>query len=90
MMAGMGSVVAAEVLNGSVRTTRDLYSVADPYLITSVPYIATRAELARQKAMLRLGLVASVPIILFGLVAVHLFFKPLDELWTAFVARLLG
>ena len=90
MMAGMGSVVAAEVLNSSVRTTRDLYSLADPHLITSVPYIATRAELARQKAMLRLGFVASVPIVLFGLVVVHLFVKPLDELWSAFMARLLG
>jgi protein tyrosine kinase modulator len=90
MMAGMGSVVAAEVLNGSVRTTRDLYSLADPQLITSVPYIATRAELARQKAALRLGVVAAVPIIMFCLVAVHLFVKPLDELWLAFMARLLG
>jgi uncharacterized protein involved in exopolysaccharide biosynthesis len=90
MMAGVGSVVAAEVLNGSVRTTRDLYSLADPQLITSVPYIATKAELARQKAALRLGIVASVPIIVFGLVVVHLFVKPLDELWSAFMARLLG
>jgi hypothetical protein len=86
----VGSAVAAEVLNGSVRTTRDLYSLADPQLITSVPYIATRAELARQKAALRLGVIASVPIIVFGLIVAHLFVKPLDELWTAFVARLLG
>src|SRR5262245_29601257 len=90
MMAGVGSVVAAEVLNGSVRTTRDLYSLADPQLITSVPYIATRTELARQKAVLRLGLASAVPIIMFGLVVVHLFVKSLDELWSAFVARLFG
>ena len=90
MMAGMGSVVAAEVLNGSVRTTRDLYSLADPHLVTAVPYIATKAELARQKTTLRLSAVASVPIIVFGLVVVHLFVKPLDELWSAFMARLLG
>src|SRR5262245_1430503 len=90
LMAGMGSVVAAEVLNGSVRTTRDLYNLADPQLITSVPYIATRAELARQKTALRLGVVASVPIIVFGLLVVHLFVKPLDDLWSAFMARLLG
>jgi len=90
LVAGMGSVVAAEVLNGSVRAARDLYSLADPQLVTSVPYIATRAELARQKAVLRLGIIASVPTVLFGLVAVHLLVKPLDELWSAFMARLLG
>ena len=32
LVAGMGSVVAAEVLNGSVRASRDLYSLADPQL----------------------------------------------------------
>src|SRR5215831_19387727 len=90
LVSGMGSVVAAEVLNGSVRATRDLYSLADPHLVTSVPYIATRAELARQRAVLRLGLIASVPTILLGLLAVHLLVKPLDELWSAFLARLLG
>jgi uncharacterized protein involved in exopolysaccharide biosynthesis len=90
MMAGVGSVVAAEVLNGSVRTTRDLYSLADPHLITSVPYIATRAELARQRAMLRLSLLSAAPVIVFGFVVVHLFFKPLDEVWSAFMARLFG
>jgi ABC-type phosphate transport system permease subunit len=37
-----------------------------------------------------LGIIASVPTILLGLVAVHLLVKPLDELWSAFMARLLG
>ena len=90
MMAGAGSVVAAEVLNASVRTTRDLFSVADPHLVSSIPYIATRAELARQRAVLRLGIVGSLPLLLLGLAVVHLLVKPLDELWSALLARLLG
>jgi protein tyrosine kinase modulator len=90
LMAGVGSVVAAEVLNGAVRTSRDLYSLADPQLISSIPLIATRAELARQKTLLRLGIIGSVPVAVFGLLMMHLFIKPLDELWSTFIARLFG
>jgi protein tyrosine kinase modulator len=90
MMAGVGSVVAAEVLNGSVRTSRDLYNLADPHMITSIPLIETKAELARQKALLSLGILGSLPIVACGLLAVHLFVKPLDELWSTLIARLLG
>jgi len=90
MMAGVGSVVAAEVLNGSVRSSRDLFSVADPHLVSSIPYIATKAELARQKTLLRLGIIGLLPVAMFGLAAVHLFVKPLDELWSTMLARLLG
>jgi uncharacterized protein involved in exopolysaccharide biosynthesis len=90
MMAGVGSVVAAEVLNSSVRTSRDLLSLADAQLITSIPFITTQAELARQRALLRLGLVGSLPAAIVLLLAVHLFIKPLDELWSALITRLLG
>lgn len=90
LMAGVGSVVAAEVLNGSVRTSRDLYSLADPHMISSIPFIATRAELARQKALLRLGIIASLPTALLGMLVVHFFVKPLDELWSTLMARLFG
>jgi uncharacterized protein involved in exopolysaccharide biosynthesis len=90
MMAGVGSVVAAEVLNSSVRTSHDLYSLADPNLITSIPFITTKAELARQKAFLRLGLIGSLPVAIVVLLVLHLFVKPLDELWSALIARLLG
>jgi uncharacterized protein involved in exopolysaccharide biosynthesis len=90
MMAGMGSVVAAEMLNASVRTSRDLYGLADPHMISSIPYIATTAELARQKTLLRLGIIGSLPAVFLGLAVVHLFVKPLDELWSALLARLLG
>jgi protein tyrosine kinase modulator len=90
MMAGVGSVIAAEVLNSSVRTSRDLLSLADPQLITSIPVITTQAELARQRALLRLGLVGSLPAAIVVLLVVHLFVKPLDELWSALIARLFG
>jgi protein tyrosine kinase modulator len=90
VMSGVGSVVAAEVLNASVRTTRDLFGVADPHLVSSIPYIATRAEFARQRAVLRLGIVSSLPLLLLGLAVVHFLVKPVDELWSALLARLLG
>jgi uncharacterized protein involved in exopolysaccharide biosynthesis len=90
MMAGVGSVVAAEVLNGSVRTSRDLYSLADPQMITSIPFVVTQAERARQKALLRLGIIGSLPAAVVALLVMHLFIKPLDELWSTFIARLLG
>jgi hypothetical protein len=90
MMAGVGSVVAAEVLNSSVRTSRDLLSLADAQLITSIPFITTRAELERQKALLRFGIIGSLPAAIVVLLVVHLLVKPLDELWSALMTRLFG
>jgi hypothetical protein len=90
MMAGFASVVAAEMLNNAVRTSRDLFSLADPHLVTAIPYIATRAEVLKRKQMLRWTSAASVPLLLLGMAAVHLFVRPLDEMWAAVMARLLG
>jgi uncharacterized protein involved in exopolysaccharide biosynthesis len=90
MMAGLGSVVAAEVLNGSVRTSRDLYSIADPRTVTAIPYITTNAEMARQKRWLMLGMAGSLPFIFGGLAVVHFLIRPLDELWSTLLSRLLG
>jgi uncharacterized protein involved in exopolysaccharide biosynthesis len=90
MMAGAGSVVAAEALNNSVRISRDLFTVTDPHMVVVIPIIATKAELARKKKMIRLGAAGLVPLVILGIAGVHFLIRPLDELWATALARLLG
>ncbi len=88
--AGIACVIAAEMLDTTLRGTRDLARVCDPYLVVALPYLSTRKEaLARRvKAIFASGTVATAAVA--GLVGVHLFLRPLDQLWLAFMARLLG
>lgn len=88
-MAGAGALVAREGLDNSVRSPRDLLSIADSSMIVTIPYIATKAEARRKK--LRIAAVATsfVVVCASALTLTHLMFRPLDELWTSLLARLL-
>ena len=55
LVAGFGCVVLMEMLDTSIRGTRDVYAVAAPSLIQGIPYIATKKELLRQRLVLILG-----------------------------------
>lgn len=88
LAAGGGLALGLEMLDGSIRGTRDLLRVADGHLMVAIPYIATRSELRRQKLRIA-GSVAGVMVFLAaGLVAAHFLLRPLDELWAILMARL--
>jgi protein tyrosine kinase modulator len=88
--AGVATVVAVETLTSGIRGPRDLHRVADAYLLVSIPYIATKKEVVAKRIRTALATSAFVAAGLTGLVTTHLMFRPLDQLWFSFLARLLG
>jgi uncharacterized protein involved in exopolysaccharide biosynthesis len=89
-IAGLGAVVGAEVLDKTIRTTRDLYGVADAYLVVAIPYIATKKELFQRKLRTAFAAGTFTAIVVAGVVATHVLLRPLDQLWSSFLTRLLG
>jgi uncharacterized protein involved in exopolysaccharide biosynthesis len=81
MAAGAGAVFAAETLDKSIRSSRELLRVANGRLIVSIPYIATRAETFRRKS--RFIGVAGILLVLVlaGVVGFVLFGPPIDPSW---------
>ncbi len=90
VMAGIGGVFAVETLDRTIRSSRDLERVGDGHLIVALPYISTKAELVRKKSRIALGLAISVVAVLAALAAVHFLWRPLDEVWTIVLDRLLA
>jgi uncharacterized protein involved in exopolysaccharide biosynthesis len=90
VMAGFVGVFAVESLDRTIRGSRDLASVADGHLILAIPYISTRAELVRKKSRIALALGLLVVALVAALAAVHFFWRPLDELWTILLDRLIA
>ena len=90
LMAGVGCALAAELLNNSVRTGRDLFSLIDPQAVVCIPYIVTKAEIGRRKARIR-WMVGSMAIAcLLVAASVHILVRPLDQLWETAMLRLLA
>ena len=63
-MVGMGTVMAAESLDRTIRNTEQLFGVVDSRLIVAIPYISTGAEIARRKRRIILALL--FPLVLIG------------------------
>jgi uncharacterized protein involved in exopolysaccharide biosynthesis len=90
---GVGCAVAAEFLDGSIRSIRELYGVVDRRLITTVPYLSSPAEERRKRQRLFLGatfLLLAIFATVVGLAYSHLsidFFAS-DQHWLHWVARL--
>ena len=89
-MAGFGGVFAVELFDRTIRSSRDLASIADSHLIVTIPYISTRAELGRKRSKILLAIGLLVIAVLGGLLAVHFLWRPLDEVWTTILDRLLA
>jgi uncharacterized protein involved in exopolysaccharide biosynthesis len=66
---GAGSVFAAEMLDGSIRRSKDLATIVDKHLIVSIPYLSTPGE-ERQRRRKIVLLCAALVAILAGAIAV--------------------
>ena len=88
LMAGGGMVVAAEMLNQSVRRSADLFSLVDSHLVVAIPYIATQSEVLRTKRTKVATIVASIAIVVVGLIALFYLLPPLDLLFDKVMATL--
>jgi uncharacterized protein involved in exopolysaccharide biosynthesis len=77
---GMGTVLATELLDGSIRGRHQLLGVVAGPLIVSIPYIQTRADILRDRWRLIFGIVSLVLLlaVLGGLAATIVLGLPAD------------
>jgi capsule polysaccharide export protein KpsE/RkpR len=77
---GIGTVLAAELLNGSIRGRQQLSGVVANQLIVSIPYITTRADTIRMRLRVILAAVSVVILlaVLGGLATTIILNLPLD------------
>jgi uncharacterized protein involved in exopolysaccharide biosynthesis len=92
-MVGAGSVVAAEVLDKTIRGSQDLAGVIDSQLLVVIPYITTAGELARSKRRIivlwaLLGLALIVGITAAFLIGVEIDTSWLDRSWISSLTHL--
>ena len=90
LLAGFGAVAAMEIFNRTIWTTRDLYAVADAFLVVPIPYIATKKELVQRRAAAVVSTSTFAGVVFIGILSTHFLVRPLDQLWNSFLARLLG
>jgi capsular polysaccharide biosynthesis protein len=66
-MIGAGSVFAAEMLDRSIRGSRELAGIIDRHLIVTIPYLSTSGEIYRKRRNLILQCIGSVAIIVVAI-----------------------
>jgi uncharacterized protein involved in exopolysaccharide biosynthesis len=79
-MLGIGTVIATELLDGSIRSRHQLSGVVDSYLVVSIPYMASHSDILRARWR-RIFVAVTVIIILAalgGLAAAIVFGVPVD------------
>ncbi len=93
-LIGTASVFAAEMLDGSIRSGRELSGVIDKHLIVSIPYLTTPGEQSRRRRNLILLCAAIVAVLTAAIVAavfrgISVDFLSFDQSWLDAVTRLL-
>lgn len=84
--AGGALVLVLELFDGTIRRKADLLKIIDGDLLVSIPYIATNAELLKQKRHFRWGVVSAV-VIALAVLAVAAIMLPMDEITSRITAR---
>ena len=91
---GAGSVAAAEMLDGSIRSSRDLVRTVDRHLIVTIPYLSTPGEQYRKRrnivlvCALLIGVLAAA--IAFAVVeGISVDFSFFDRSWLDALTRVL-
>jgi uncharacterized protein involved in exopolysaccharide biosynthesis len=82
-MLGIGTVIAAELINGSIRGRHQLLGVVASPLIVSIPFIETRADIIRARLRVIFGAISVVILLASwgGLAAAIVFHLPVDLSW---------
>lgn len=80
---GVGTVVAAELSDGSIRGSHQLLGVVASPLIVTIPYIAIREDVVRARWRVILGAVsvAILLVVLGGLATAVFLYLPVDLSW---------
>jgi protein tyrosine kinase modulator len=92
-MAGVGAVFLAEMLDKSIRGSRELVGVVDSHLMVTIPYITTAGEVLQKKrkiiwlwAFLGVALFVGVAAALY--IGIQIDFSWFDRPWMDSLTRL--
>jgi len=78
LAAGVGLTFVFELTDKAIRRSSDLFTIVDNRLIVPIPYIATKAELRRQKHRRIASLVLVLGLVVALLGGAYFFMPPLD------------
>ena len=78
LAAGAGLTFVLELADKAIRRSSDLFTIVDNRLIVPIPFIATKAELRRQKHRRIAAVVVAVLVVAGLLVGVYFLMPPLD------------
>ena len=87
-MAGVGLAGGLELLNQSVRSSKDIFSALNRHPLVVIPYIRTAKEGRRRFGRILLAVAVAVVAAAIGLAALHYFYMPLDLLVAKVLSRL--
>jgi hypothetical protein len=90
IMAGFAGIWMIESIDRTIRNSSDLIGVANGQHVVAIPFIVTKSDLSRKKGRLVLLTGVLLATLLVGLIVVHVFVRPLDDLWVIFMNRLMG
>ena len=85
---GIGLVALLEMLDKSIRDASDLERRLRIRPISSIPYVTTSFETRRRRRALVLLIAGGLIVIVLALLAVQLFYLPLDLVWQKVAVRL--
>ena len=80
MAAGVGMVILMEVLDKSIRSSRDLERLLQIRPLITIPYMTTTEETKRKSRTLQGWLLGVILLVMIALILVHEFYLPLDVL----------
>lgn len=86
--AGMGMVVLFELLDQSIRSSRDLQKQLKLRPIATIPLIETGGEIKDRSRMRRMAALGSALFVVLVVSMTHLFFQPLDVMWLKMTQKL--
>jgi hypothetical protein len=81
MGSGLGMVVLRESVDSGIRGEKALTAIMGSAPLAVIPYLRNADDKRRASRELRLLLVLMGAVLLAVLVAVHVFYQPLDVLW---------
>jgi polysaccharide biosynthesis transport protein len=85
---GAGGAAAHESFDSSVRGSNDIRRLLQVPALASIPVIVTPDDRARRKKAVRYSWGGGVAAAILAVVAIHLFVRPLDVLWSIIMRRL--
>jgi hypothetical protein len=87
LAGGVGAVLGAEALDGSVRGPKDVRELLQIAPLAAIPVVVTRREQAHRRRILRYSWGGGLAALVVAAVAVHLLVAPLDVLWLVLLRR---